>query len=60
MTAKNHKIDFHGLVIGAGSVGLIIAQRLKSIGVKCTVFERENYLNERSRDWSFNIYQAKD
>lgn len=56
MTAKTHEIDFHVLVIGAGSAGLIIAQRLKSIGVKCTVFEQGNYLNERSRDWSFGIY----
>ena len=56
MAATSDKSNFHVLVIGAGSVGLLIAQRLKSLGVKCTVFERENYLNERSRDWSFGLY----
>ncbi|KAL8954103.1 MAG: hypothetical protein Q9222_000082 [Ikaeria aurantiellina] len=31
-----------------------------SIGIiKCTVFERENYINERSRDWTFGIYYAQ-
>ena len=29
------------------------------LGVKCTVFERELYLNQRSRDWSFGIYWAQ-
>lgn len=43
-----------------GSVGLLIAQRLLKLGIKCTVFERESYLNQRSRDWSFGIYWAQD
>ena len=60
MASPNNESNFHVLVIGAGSVGLLIAQRLKSLGIKCTVFERENYLNERSRDWSFGIYWAQD
>ena len=60
MASPKNKSDFHVLVIGAGSVGLLIAQRLKSLGIKCTVFERENYLNERARDWSFGIYWAQD
>ena len=47
--------EFHVLVIGAGSVGLLIAQRLKTLGIKCTVFEREHYLNERPRDWCFSV-----
>lgn len=69
-----------------GSVGLLIAQRLKTVllgifptiiityipsssalspadtlklGIRCTVFERESYLNQRSRDWSFGIYWAQ-
>ncbi|KAL8876976.1 MAG: hypothetical protein Q9198_004918, partial [Flavoplaca austrocitrina] len=29
------------------------------LGIKCTLFERENYLNERTRDWNFGIYHAK-
>ena len=58
MAAPN-KSDFYALVIGAGSAGLLIAQRLKFLGIKCTVFEQEHYLNERSRDWSFGIYWAQ-
>ena len=60
MAGPNPKSDFHVLVIGAGSVGLLIAQRLKTLGVTCTVFEREHFLNERSRDWSFGIYWAQE
>ncbi len=29
------------------------------MGIKCTVFERENYLNQRPRDWSFGIYWSQ-
>ena len=60
MAGPNNKSDFHVLVVGAGSVGLLIAQRLKTLGIRCTVFERETYLNERSRDWSFGIYWAQN
>ena len=49
----------HVLIIGAGSVGLLIAQRLKTLGVSFTVFERENFLNERKRDWNFGVYWAQ-
>lgn len=59
MASPNHKSDFHVLVIGAGSVGLLIAQRLKMLGINCTVFEQEHFLNERQRDWSFGIYWAQ-
>ena len=59
MAAPDDRSNFHVLIIGAGSVGLLTAQRLKSLGIKCTVFERENYLNERSRDWSFGLYWAQ-
>lgn len=55
MAALDRKSDFHVLVIGAGSVGLLIAQRLKMLGIECTVLEREQYPNERPRDWSFGI-----
>ena len=30
------------------------------MGIKCTVFDRELYLNERGRDWSFGIYWAQE
>lgn len=59
MAETNNKPDIHVLVIGAGSVGLLIAQRLKTLGIKFTIFEREHYLNERPRDWSFGIYWAQ-
>lgn len=59
MAAPNDRSNFHVLIIGAGSVGLLIAQRLKSLEIKCTVFERENFLNERSRDWSYGLYWAQ-
>ncbi|KAL8704292.1 MAG: hypothetical protein Q9201_002546 [Fulgogasparrea decipioides] len=32
---------------------------LERLKIKCTVFERENYLNERLRDWNFGIYHAQ-
>ena len=58
MAGSIEKSDFHVLVIGAGSVGLLIAQRLKTLGISYTVFERERFLNERPRDWSFGLYWA--
>ncbi|KAL8800986.1 MAG: hypothetical protein Q9182_004778 [Xanthomendoza sp. 2 TL-2023] len=51
--------SFHVLVIGAGSVGCLIAQKCKLLNIKCTLFERETRLNERRRDWNFGIYHAK-
>lgn len=59
MAALDSKSDFQVLVIGAASVGLLTAQRLKMLGIKCAVLEREQYLNERPRDWSFGIYWAQ-
>ena len=59
MAPPNHMSDFHVLVIGAGTVGLLIAQRLKMLDIQCTVFEKEHHLNERPRDWSFGIYWAQ-
>lgn len=50
MAAPNNKSDVRILVIGAGPAGLLIAQRLKILGIKCTIFEREHYPNERPRD----------
>ncbi|KAM0799790.1 hypothetical protein BDR22DRAFT_898727 [Usnea florida] len=58
MADLKSQIDFHVLVIGAGSVGLLLGQRLKMLGIKCSVFEQESFLNQRPRDWSFGIYWA--
>ncbi|KAL8788898.1 MAG: hypothetical protein Q9213_001421 [Squamulea squamosa] len=46
--------DFHVLVVGAGE-----PTNQVHLNIKCTLFERENYLNERLRDWNFGIYHAK-
>ncbi|KAL8738246.1 MAG: hypothetical protein Q9181_000926 [Wetmoreana brouardii] len=32
---------------------------LERLNIKYTVFERENYINERRRDWNFGIYHAQ-
>ena len=29
------------------------------LGISCTVYEREEYLNTRARNWSFGIYWAQ-
>lgn len=29
------------------------------LGVSCTIYEREEYLNARSRDWNYGIYWAQ-
>lgn len=31
----------------------------RQLNIRCTLFERENYLNERLRDWNFGVYHAK-
>ena len=35
-----------------------ISAETLQLGIKCTVFERESFLNQRPRDWSFGIYWA--
>lgn len=42
-----------------GSVGLLLAQRLKALNISCTVYEREDFLNARGRNWNFGIYWAQ-
>lgn len=32
---------------------------IRQLNIRCTLFERENYLNERRRDWNFAIHHAK-
>ncbi|KAG8531886.1 uncharacterized protein KY384_003522 [Bacidia gigantensis] len=60
MVAQGGKAaGFHVLIIGAGSVGLLLAQRLKVLDIPCTVYEREVHLNARGRNWNFGIYWAQ-
>lgn len=40
-------------------MGLLIAQRLKAVGIKYTIYEREAHMNARSRNWNFGIYWAQ-
>ena len=37
----------------------MIPSNSHQLGIKCTVFEREKYINERRRDWNFGIYHAQ-
>ncbi|KAL8721858.1 MAG: hypothetical protein Q9225_001535 [Loekoesia sp. 1 TL-2023] len=53
MAQKNNEDGFHVLVIGA------VASCSRQLKIRCTLFERENYLNERIRDWNFGVYHAK-
>ena len=47
------------ILVVSGSVGLLIAQRLKILRIPCTVYERESHLNARSRNWNYGIYWAQ-
>ncbi|KAL8685738.1 MAG: hypothetical protein Q9224_005692, partial [Gallowayella concinna] len=38
---------------------IVTRESLTPLNIKCTLFERENRLNERRRDWNFGIYHAK-
>ncbi|KAL8655648.1 MAG: hypothetical protein Q9210_000758 [Variospora velana] len=65
MGQSDGKDDYHVLVIGAvyssrKSLYQFFQPRLSSqLSIKCTLFERENYLNERLLDWNFQLYHAK-
>ncbi|PIA96428.1 hypothetical protein CB0940_10405 [Cercospora beticola] len=47
------------LVIGAGSAGLLTAHALQMKGANVTVFEQDDSLDARPRDWNFGIYWAQ-
>ncbi|KAF5373043.1 hypothetical protein D9758_001503 [Tetrapyrgos nigripes] len=47
------------LIIGAGPVGLLIAQTLKKLGIPFGVFEQAASVDARPRDWSFGVYWAQ-
>ncbi|CZR55964.1 related to monooxygenase [Phialocephala subalpina] len=48
----------HVLIIGAGITGLLIAQGLKSAGIKYTVFETSNPDDPRTREWTLGVHYA--
>ena len=43
----------------SSNIALIIIS-YNQLNIKCTVYERDAYLGERSRDWSFGIYWAQE
>ncbi|KAF5361511.1 hypothetical protein D9758_006216 [Tetrapyrgos nigripes] len=47
------------LIIGAGTVGLLMAQNLKKLGIPYAVFEQDASIDARPRDWSFGVYWAQ-
>ncbi|KAL8647382.1 MAG: hypothetical protein Q9226_006453 [Calogaya cf. arnoldii] len=55
--AKHQGQEFHVLVVGAEVYRS--DSYLHQLNIKCTLLERENRLNERTRDWNFGIYHAK-
>ncbi|KAK4185124.1 hypothetical protein QBC35DRAFT_454601 [Podospora australis] len=45
-------------IIGAGITGLLLAQGLQKNGYKVTVYEKENYLGEKVREWTMLLHWA--
>ncbi|KAI8689789.1 FAD-binding-3 domain-containing protein [Fusarium sp. Ph1] len=52
--------DLHVIIIGAGITGLIVAQGLKRLGIRYSIFEKEVCLNYRSNEWTMAIHWALD
>ncbi|KAH7400149.1 hypothetical protein BKA64DRAFT_475624 [Cadophora sp. MPI-SDFR-AT-0126] len=48
----------HVLIIGAGITGLLIAQGLKSAGIKYSIFDEELSPEVRKREWTLNLHSA--
>ncbi|KAF2674609.1 putative monooxygenase [Microthyrium microscopicum] len=53
-------MDAEILIIGAGATGLALAQGLRRAGISCIVFERDDGLFARSRDWNFAVHWSAD
>ncbi|KAF2199401.1 FAD/NAD(P)-binding domain-containing protein [Delitschia confertaspora ATCC 74209] len=43
------------LIIGSGSTGLALAQGLRKVGIKCTIFEKQPD-QARERDWNMGLH----
>ncbi|KAM0432843.1 hypothetical protein ACHAPT_004545 [Fusarium lateritium] len=52
--------DLHVIIIGAGITGLIVAQGLKRLGIRYSIFEKEVCLNYRSNEWTMAIHWSLD
>ncbi|RSL78963.1 hypothetical protein CEP51_007757 [Fusarium floridanum] len=52
--------DLHVIIIGAGITGLIVAQGLKKLGIRYSIFEKEVCLNYRSNEWTMAIHWSLD
>lgn len=50
----------HVLIIGAGITGLVLAQALRSQGVRFTIYERDPDPSYRGRGWGLTIHWALD
>ncbi|KAI5463845.1 hypothetical protein BGZ63DRAFT_353582 [Mariannaea sp. PMI_226] len=52
--------DLHVIIIGAGITGLVVAQGLKKLGIRYSIFEKEVCLNYRSNEWTMAIHWSLD
>ncbi|PVH70761.1 FAD/NAD(P)-binding domain-containing protein [Cadophora sp. DSE1049] len=48
----------HVLIIGAGITGLLVAQGLKTVGIKYSIFDEEASPEIRKREWTLNLHSA--
>ena len=57
---STHADPPHILIIGAGITGLVLAQALRSHGVRFTIYERDPDISYRGRGWGLTIHWALD
>src|SRR6266487_2039593 len=53
-------LDHPVLIIGAGVVGLTLAQSLKKDGIPYQIFERDTHADSRAHGWGITIHWALD
>ena len=49
-------MDMHVLIVGAGMTGLSIAHGLKQVGIKYTIFDTEDGVRFRPREWTMGMH----
>jgi 2-polyprenyl-6-methoxyphenol hydroxylase-like FAD-dependent oxidoreductase len=52
--------DLPVLIIGAGVVGLTLAQSLKKDGIPFQIFERDTHVDSRAHGWGITVHWALD